>query len=303
MSHNDSTSNTWFEQYFEDRLGEMEPYLRNWANARYSTLDEATRDEALQRTRITLWTQYQAEPEAWAVKSPRAWTQFAKTVYGHSLYDKKERVIKRRFTTASDLESERVREGDVDALDLLQNHIHHRDRETRDFQRAELRVDLDRAIRRGLERLDPADREDMLALMDGIMQGYSLRELRQRQGWCARRATRLNALLRSVFYEELTGHPRREQPVRRNGTTPAELKALAQLAGRGLGSHRIAAQLGRSPAWAHDHLKRLRQAQQQAAQDDLVRFAIDELGGVLVEGTDWPRERDGEDLAPALAEA
>ena len=210
MSQHDFTHNSWFEQYFEDRLAEMEPYLRNWANTRYNTLDEATRDEALQRTRITLWTQYQADPEAWAAKSPRTWTQYAKTVYGHSLYDKKERVINRRFTVASDLASERVREGDVDALDLLHSHLHNRHHETRDFHLAELRVDLELAIRRGMEEIDPADRDDMRALMAGIMEGYRLCEIRQQQGWSSRRASDLNTLLRSVFYEALTGKPRAE---------------------------------------------------------------------------------------------
>ncbi len=35
------------------------------------------------------------------------------------------------------------------------------------------------------------------------------------------------------------------------------------------------------------------------AGDDMVQFAIQELGGVLVEGVDWPHHRDGgNDLAP-----
>jgi hypothetical protein len=297
MSHYDSISNTFFEQYFEDRLAEMEPYLRNWALTRYSTLDNATRDEALQRTRLTLWTQYQADPESWAARTPRTWTQYAKTVYGHSLYDKKERVINRRFTSASDLASERVQDGDIDALDLLHSHLRNRHRESRDFDLAELRLDLALAIRRGMEEIDPADREDMRALMAGIMEGYKLCEIRQQQGWSRRWAGDLGALLRSVFYEALTGKPRRGKLARGNQATPAELKTLAKLAALGLGSHRIAAQLGRSPSWAHDHLTKLRQAQHES--DDLVvRSATAELGAVLVEGTDWPHHRDGEDLAP-----
>jgi hypothetical protein len=64
-----------------------------------------------------------------------------------------------------------------------------------------------------------------------------------------------------------------------------------------LGSHRIAAQLGRSPSWAHDHLTKLRQAQREGV-DPTVQFATDELGAVFVEGTGWPHRRDGENLAP-----
>ena len=297
MSHHNSISNTFFEQYFEDRLAEMEPFLRNWAHTRYHTLDAATRDEALQRTRITLWEQYQADPESWAAKSPRTWTQYAKTVYGHSLYDKKERVINRRFTSASDLASERVQEGDIDALDLLHSHLHNRHRESRDFDLAELRLDLELAIRRGMEEIDPADRDDMRTLMAGIMEGYKLCEIRQQQGWSRRRAGDLNALLRSVFYEALTGRPRQRQLTRGNRATPAEIRTLAKLAALGLGSHRIAAQLGRSPSWAHDHLTKLRQAQPESV-DPVVQFATTKLGAVLVEGTDGPHHREGEDLAP-----
>jgi hypothetical protein len=55
--------------------------------------------------------------------------------------------------------------------------------------------------------------------------------------------------------------------------------------------------MGRSPAWAHDHLTKLRQAQRESV-DPVVQFATDELGAVVVEGTDWPHKRDGDDLTP-----
>ena len=301
MSHSNSNSNSWFEQYFEDRLAEIEPFLRNWANARYSTLDEATRDEALQRTRITLWEQFQGDPEAWAARSPRTWTRFAQAVYPHSLYDKKERVIQRRFTTASDLENERIRQGDADVLDLLRGRSPDPRRETREIHLAELRVDLELAIRRGMALIDSADRDDMRKLMTGIMQSYSLREIAQRHSWSSRRAARLNMLLRTVFYQALTGQARDQQPHRR-AASQAELALLKKLAGQNLSSRKIAAQMGRSTAWAHDHVTRLKRAD-LAPADDLVRFAVDELGGVLCEGSDWPRSRDGEDLAPVLVDA
>jgi hypothetical protein len=32
--------------------------------------------------------------------------------------------------------------------------------------------------------------------------------------------------------------------------------------------------------------------------DPVVQFATTKLGAVVVEGTDWPRERDGENLVP-----
>jgi hypothetical protein len=137
----------------------------------------------------------------------------------------------------------------------------------------------------------------MRALMAGIMEGYKLCEIRQRQGWTNRRAGDLNALLRSVFYEALTGQPRQRKLTRGNQATPAEIRTLARLAALGLGSHRIAAQLGRSPSWAHDHLTKLRQAQPESV-DPVVQFATTELGAVVIEGVDGPRERDGENLLP-----
>jgi hypothetical protein len=56
-------------------------------------------------------------------------------------------------------------------------------------------------------------------------------------------------------------------------------------------------QLGHSPAWARDHLTRLRQAQRESV-DPVVQFATAELDAVPVEGTDRPHNRDGDNLAP-----
>ena len=77
---------------------------------------------------------------------------------------------------------------------------------------------------------------------------------------------------------------------------------LKKLAAHNLSSRKIAAQMGRSTAWAHDHVTRLKRVN-LAPADDLVEFAVDELGGVICEGCDWPRNREGEDLAPVMVEA
>jgi len=302
MSQHNVTSNSWFEQYFEDRLTEMEPYLRNWANARYNTLDEATRDEAMQRTRITLWEKFQADPETWAAKTPRTWTQFAKTVYGHSLYSKKERVINRRFVATSDLETQSIRDGDAEILDFLGSRSPVKVRESRDFYLAELRIDLDLAIKRGMEQLDTADQDDMRNLMAGIMAGYTRCDLARKHGWSRSRQAHLSRLLRTVFYEALTGDERDLSQRRRAEPSAAEIRRIAALMDQGLGSYKIAACMGRSPSWALEHMTRIKRARRESS-DDLVRFATDELGAVLVEGTDWPIERDGENLAPMLADA
>jgi hypothetical protein len=81
-----------------------------------------------------------------------------------------------------------------------------------------------------------------------------------------------------------------------------EIKQLAKLAALRLGCHRIATQLGRSPAWAHDHLTRIRQAQRESV-DPGVHFATAELDVVVVEGNDWPHNRDGDDLGPVPVRA
>ena len=54
--------------------------------------------------------------------------------------------------------------------------------------------------------------------------------------------------------------------------------------------------MGRSPRGAHDHLSKRSRVQREDV-DPVVQFATTELGTVLVEGTNWPHNRAGEDLA------
>ncbi len=291
MSHHQSITVQHLMQQFEARLTEMEPFLINWANTTFSNLDEATRDEALQRTRITLWTRYRGNPVEFEQKPPRRFTQYAKTIYAHSLYDKKERVINRRFVQAGDIGGDGLHDGDLDPLDLvsLPSGTRHARRETRDLRLAETRIDLQRAIAKGMSTLSAEDRADMRLLMTGTMEGYSVKEIREAHGWTYRRYTQLKTILQTTFYEALTGETRAAAP--KQTTSEADLAELARLYDLGLSAYRIGPRLGRSQAWALHHIEQLVEKRRQAARKSQ-HHAVDHL----IEGIHW--HRDDDDLAP-----
>lgn len=291
MSHNKSITVQYLMQQFEARLAEMEPFLVNWANTTFSSLDEATRDEALQRTRITLWARYQANPAEFEQKPPRRYTQYAKTIYAHSLYDKKERVINRRFIQAGDIGGDDLHDGDLDPLDLvsLPAGTRHARRETRDLRLAETRIDLQRAIAKGMSTLSAEDQADMRRLMTGTMEGYSVNEMREAHGWTYRRYTQLKTILQTTFYKAFTGETRETAP--KQTTSEADLAELARLYDLGLSAYRIGPRLGRSQAWALHYIEQLVEKRRQAARESLHR-AVDHL----VEGIHW--HRDDDDLGP-----
>ena len=97
----------------------------------------------------------------------------------------------------------------------------------------------------------------MRKLIRGIMEGYTQREMAEQHGWLSRYATRLKKLLRTTFFEAFTGE--KPQP-RSTKPTEQELAILQRLAEQGSSERKIAARLGRSPSWAHDHIKKLRQS-------------------------------------------
>ena len=69
MSQHDITTNSWFEEYFEDRLAQVEPGLIRRVKYRMSRASEVDRDDAVQMVRIALWERFSADPETWAAKS------------------------------------------------------------------------------------------------------------------------------------------------------------------------------------------------------------------------------------------
>ncbi len=44
-------------------------------------------------------------------------------------------------------------------------------------------------------------------------------------------------------------------------------------------------------------------AEERLWTDSTGQYAVEELGAVVVEAVDWPRKRDGDDLAPVVASA
>lgn len=290
MSHSKSITVQHLMQQFEAHLTEMERYLVNWASTSFSGLDHATRDEALQRTRITLWERYRKDAAYFNRMPRKQFTQYAKTIYGHSLYDKKERVINRRFVQAGDIGGDDLHDGDLDPLDLvsLPTGTRHARRETRELRLAETRVDLQRAIANGMSTLSPQDQADMQRLMTGTMEGYSVKEMREAHGWTCRRYTQLKTILQTTFYEALTGETRVAAP--KQTTSEADLAELARLYDLGLSAYRIGPRLGRSQAWALHHIEQLVEKRRQSARESLHR-TVDHL----VEGIHW--HRDDDDLA------
>ncbi len=278
MSHTHSNTDTWFELYFEERFAPVDATLQRWSKLKYHNLDDAHRDEALQRTRIIMWEQFSKTPEEWAAKPKKAWSRYCQTVYHRSIYSKKERTIHKWFVNESDLETPEIgaSQQDTNILALVDINCQAKGSrpESRDMLRAETRVDLTWAIQRGFRMLEPQYHDDMRKLMRGIMEGYTQREMIEQHGWSSRYATKLKKLLRTVFFEALTGE--KPQP-RSNKPSEKELAILQRLAERGLSERKIGARLGRSSSWARDHIIRLRQSEK------------------------WPRGRGEQKAAPVAA--
>jgi len=155
---------------------------------------------------------------------------------------------------------------------------------------------LQRAVAKGMSTLSPEDRADMRLLMTGILEDYSVKEMREAHGWTCRRYTHLKTILQTTFYEALTGETRVAAP--KQTTSEADLTELARLYDLGLSAYRIGPRLGRSQAWALHHIEQLVEKRHQAARAALHR-AVDHL----VEGIHWPTDRGEDDLAAVLVGA
>lgn len=259
MSHTHSNTDSWFELYFEERFAPVDVTLQRWSKLKYHNLDDAHLDEALQRTRIIMWEQFSKTPEEWAAKPKKAWSRYCQTVYHRSIYSKKERTIHKWFVNESDLETPEMSASQKDTNILALVDLNRQPKgsrpESHDILCAETRIDLTWAIQRGFWMLDPQYHNDMRKLMRGIMEGYNQREMAEEHGWSSRYATKLKKLLRTTFYEALTGE--KPQP-RSTKPTEKELALLQRLAAQGLSERKIAARLGRSSSWVHDHITRPR---------------------------------------------
>ncbi|MBN1680702.1 MAG: hypothetical protein JW966_10445 [Anaerolineae bacterium] len=92
-----------FEDYFEDRLAQIEPKLIRWAHWKYSPATEYDRDEALQNTRIILWKRYSENPEEWAPMPKEKWLAYAKGVYRYDMLGSYRNRQRKPVKNASDM--------------------------------------------------------------------------------------------------------------------------------------------------------------------------------------------------------
>jgi len=81
MSHSKSITNSWFEQYFEDRLAKVEAVLIPWARRAFYLEDWLTHDQVMQDVRIALWRRFSEDPEGWAAKPNEKWIAYARVTF------------------------------------------------------------------------------------------------------------------------------------------------------------------------------------------------------------------------------
>lgn len=335
MSHHDSTSNSFFEQVFEDRLEQIERKLVRWAQFKFPHVSHADHEDALQSTRIALWKRYSEDPEEWAPKPTWSWLAYAKAVYRNAILAEFQRRTRKPYTRASEMDC-MVQGRDItgeEAISMAQlgrRSKPNRFARSREMYLVELRVDLQCAVQRGLARLCPSQRRDMPLLIEDMLAGYKLDEICQRHGWTRNRGVTLMRKLRTVFYQEVTGQKKTGYLGSHHPLTDKEKLRIRALHASGLSYRKVAARVGRSPSAVEMVCKRypsklVAQVQALRAQglsmaqiarrvgcsksyiswlisaegvDDLVQYATEELGAVLVEGDDWPRRREGDNLTP-----
>ncbi|MCD4684309.1 MAG: helix-turn-helix domain-containing protein [Anaerolineae bacterium] len=340
MSHHDSTSNSYFEQYFTDRLAQIDDRLAKWARFVYAHASEYDREEAQQKTRIVLWKRYSKDPDDWAPQPAWSWLAFAKAVYRFEILGDYRNRMRKPVNHASEMPSI-VNERDVtddEVLSLV--HLSSKSKPTqfthpREMHLVELRIDLERCIERGLQRLCASQQRDMPLLIEDMLAGYTLDEITARHGWTRNRGVTLMRKLRTVFYEELTGRKKTGYLGSHHPLTNEEKQRIRELYASGLSYRKVAARVGRSASAVEGICKQyppeiVAQVQALRAQglsmaqiarqvgrsksyvgwlvqaegvDDLVQYATEKLGAVLVEGCNWPTKRDGDNLAPVPVSA
>ncbi len=256
MSHSNSTGNTYFEQYFEDRFAPVDAKLSIWGMKAFPSKGDLARDEALQQARIVMWTEYSGDPETWAAKPPQVWMAFSKQVYEHFILH--EKVVERHTDYAEDLVRDDNDQTGDEALSGKLGAQQQRPRYPREILLADDRIDLEYGLARGFEKLPERYHADMRLVMADIMEGYNQREIQDKHGWTNHHTRVLFRHLRTTFYEAVTGHKR--PPCGYVGSkTPAtddELRQMRELRAQGLSFVKIGARLGYSQGWVMQNLRR-----------------------------------------------
>jgi hypothetical protein len=187
MSHNDSISNSWFEDAFETRLAQIEEKLKKWGHAAFHQEDANTHDDLLQRARFALWSRFSEDPEGWSIRPNDLWLAYAKAFYRWGVVQFHRDGNRKLGLVASDME---CIVNDQDITDDEAVSMVYTDHTTgghfaypREIQLADLRIDLEAAIQRGMRRLCATQRRDMPLLISDMLEGYTLEETCERHGW------------------------------------------------------------------------------------------------------------------------
>jgi hypothetical protein len=245
--------NTWFEQYFEERLAQLEVVLERWAVRAFHLEDKLTLDEIMQSIRVILWRRFSENPEEWATKPQNKWLAYAKETYRWKVVGFHRDGERKLGLVASDMEAI-VNEQDInddEALSMLaiaQSISGGQFAYPHETVLTDLRIDLQRALARGLERLCASQRRDMPKLISDILEGYILEETCERYDWTRNRGVTLMRKLRTIFYEELTGKKKEGYLGSHHPLSEAEKQRIRTLHEKGLSYRKIAALVGRSPS-------------------------------------------------------
>ncbi len=318
MSHHDLTTNGWFETYFEDRLAQIEHDLQVWAVKVYFLEDRGTHDAIMQKVHIALWRRFSEHPTEWAALPRERWLAYAKETFRWGVTAFHRDGMKWLGLVASDMDC--VTEGrditDDEALSMVytdhanSGHFAY----PREILLADLRIDLEAAITRGLRRLCATQRKDMPKLISDLLAGYTLDETCERYGWTRNRGVTLMRKLRTVFYEEMTGEKKVGYLGSHHPLTSAERQRIRELYATGLSYRKVGALVGRSPSAVESVCKRyppelvaqVRELRKQGlsfaeiarrvrrCKSYIAWLAASELN----EGEDQDHDCDGEDLAP-----
>jgi DNA-directed RNA polymerase specialized sigma24 family protein len=218
-----------------------------------SRADQMDRDDAVQMVRIALWEKFSAEPEEWATKPLDQWRAYAHGCLKYAMIQTSRGRRPHRETHGSDLVAMCRTEDEVtgdDAISMthLRSHARHQGA-MRDhaMERAGLRIDLARAIERGLDRLsNDAQRRDLRLLIWDIQAGYNLTETTERHGWTRNRGVTMMRKLRTVVFEEFTGKQKSGYLGSHHPLTGEEITRIKELHATGLGCRKIANLVGRS---------------------------------------------------------
>jgi DNA-directed RNA polymerase specialized sigma24 family protein len=313
MSHSNPTTNSFFEDYFEDRLAQIEPGLIRRVKFRMDRDSDLDRDDAVQEVRLVLWQRFSAEPEEWAAKPLDQWRAFAHVCLKYAMFNATGGRKRYREITGSDL-VEMCRTEDEVTIDDAISMTHTRSRaksnpqiRDRDIELADLRIDLERDIARGMRRLCASQRRDMALLIPDMLAGYTLDEITARHGWTRNRGVTLMRKMRIVFYEEVTGKKKTGYLGSHYPLTEEEKQRIRELYASGLSYRKVAAKVGRSASAVEGVCKQYPPevvAQVRKLRAEGLSFqAISERVGraksyvgwlVAAEGID----RDDDDLAP-----